>query len=81
MDDKTVVSGLRVTFDGGETWGVVDSVSPDVEALLMHHREASGTENKQLQIYSSFTMSGSFSFKPAKPRKVRQTPPFWSVYK
>lgn len=72
---------LQVTFDGGKSWGAVDAVAPDVEALLMSHREAAGVENKQIRIYSSMTMSGSFTIKPKKPRKVHQTPPFWSAYR
>lgn len=75
---------LSVSFDGGKSWGMVDAVAPGVEELLMGHREAAGVENKQIRIYSSISMSGSFTFKPAKPRKVRkvrQTPPFWSAYK
>ena len=72
---------LQVTFDGGKSWGTVDTVAPDVEALLMSHHEASGVENKQIRIYSSLAMSCSFTFKPKKAPKIRQTPPFWSAYK
>lgn len=72
---------LQVSFDGGKSWGAVGAVAPDVEALLMSHRDAAGVENKQIRIYSSMSMSGSFTFKPKKPRKARQTPPFWSAYR
>lgn len=65
-----------ISFDGGKTWHEVDGSDFRIDAL------AEGLHtNRQLQVYASGELFGTFNLKPEKPRKQRQTPPFWSVYK
>lgn len=58
---------LEIGFDGGKTYKPVGTVS-DFNPIVRRTRK-----------FSNFQLS----LKPAepKPRKVRQTPPFWSAYK
>lgn len=92
MNDKTALEigtqvhealtgKLSVSFDQGKNWEEVAAVSVEVFDMLEDFKLNNPLPKSDLRIYSSMSMSGSFTFKPKKAPKVRQTPPFWSAYK
>lgn len=72
---------LLVTFDNGQTWQEVGAVGGRVWDMVEHLKANSPLPGKTQVIFSAMSMSSSFLIKPKKPRKTRQTPPFWSAYK
>lgn len=78
---QVLASKLSVTFDGGKSWEEVTAVNIEVFDMLKDFEVNSPLPKQDMRVFSSVTMSGSFTLKPKKPRKVRQTPPFWSAYR
>lgn len=78
---EALASKLSVSFDQGKTWEEVATVNCEVFDMLEDFKLNNPLPKSDLRIYSSMSMSGSFTFKPKKAPKVRQTPPFWSAYK
>lgn len=74
------MAAAMISFDGGETWQEIDGRDFRVDALAEPF-DADPYANRQLQVYASAELKGTFRLKPQKARKERQTPPFWSAYK
>lgn len=73
MNDKSVT--LEFSRDGGQTWQLIGHSTSDLDSIFAQDSDAASSETRPL------ALSGSLTFEPKKPRKVRQTPPFWSAYR
>lgn len=76
-----LLNGVSVSFDGGKTFEEVGTITPELWELIEPIQKNSASPNRQIQVYAAAEMRGTFYLKPKKPRKVRQTPAFWSAYR